>query len=112
MAGELNTLLDQLRSLPVEGPSRGGPYVGIQPNELTRAIVAQGPAAIPAITSRLDSASWSEAVYLVFLLRELHAAAARQAVEALRDSARFEGTPHDMTLDMQINYFLRDVDSW
>jgi hypothetical protein len=111
---ETEQLLNKLRRLRVEGPGRGGPFVGIQHNPVTRQIVAKGRAVVPLLVKRLESgdAALNEAIYIVFCLRQLKATEAQAAVRALKrelDSGhRFPG--RDMTLDMQITYYLRELD--
>jgi hypothetical protein len=105
-------LADRLKTLPVEGPSLGGPYVGITPNAATQAIVAQGQAIIPTLVQRLGDCTLNEAIYIVFCLHELHARNAKADIRRLQASHRFDHVTRDLTLDMQIQFFLRDVDTW
>ncbi len=108
----IQNLLDKLKTLGVEGPSLGGPYVGISHNTVTRAIVSEGHKLIPFLTKRLNKSSLNETIFIVFCLRELHAKSAKGNIEQLQRSKRFKKIKKDMTLDMQIEFFLRDVDSW
>jgi hypothetical protein len=105
-------LLRDLSRLKVEGPSRGGPHVGVRHNAVTEALFAKGNAVIPVLIERLHDAGWDEAVYLVFLLRELHAKEAKSAIEALNRSGLAQSAGRDLTLAMQLQYFLRDVNTW
>ena len=108
----IRSLLDKLSTLEIEGASFGGPYVGVMHNDVTRALVAEGEKIIPYLIERLKTSNLNETIFIVFMLRELRAKGAKQAIEELQSSKRFEGQSKDMTLDMQINYFLRDVDTW
>lgn len=109
-------LIAALRGLRLDGVSRGGPYVGVEPNRTTQQIVARGSAIVPALIERLDSDTikLNEAIYIVFCLRELKATQAEHSVRHLKDALdrgrRFPG--RDMTLDMQIRYYLRDAEAW
>jgi hypothetical protein len=105
-------LLDKLRTLKVEGPGRGGPYVGIVHNPVTREIVAEGNDIVPFLIERLKTGDLTETIFAVFSLRELRTKSAKGAVEQLQRSDRFRDVNKDLTLDMQIKYYLRDVDSW
>jgi hypothetical protein len=96
----------------VSGPGRGGPYVGITPNPFTDAIVREGTKAVPFILDRLETSDLGETIFLVFCLRELRAKEAKTAIGRLQRSERFAGQRKDLTLDMQIQFYLRDVDSW
>jgi hypothetical protein len=109
LEAETRALIDQLRTLRVEGPSRGGPHVGIMHNELTRAILGAGKGAVPLLIARLPESGFDEAVHIVFLLRELRAAEARPAIEKLRSELVQRSIGRDLTLKMQVEYFLRDV---
>jgi hypothetical protein len=104
-------LVDRLRTLRVEGSGMGGPHVGIGHNELTREILAAGEAAIPLLIARLADSGFDETVYIVFLLRELHATEAEPAIRKLQSDVDRRSGGRDLTLKMQINYFLRDVGS-
>ncbi len=108
----MKDLVEQLKKLKVEGPSFGAPYVAISHNDITRAIVAHGEEIIPVLIQTLENCSLSEAVFIVFCLRELHAKSAKERVKQLQESHRFNDTEKDLTLDLQIQFFLRDVDSW
>ncbi|HKB08680.1 MAG TPA: hypothetical protein VKF61_10410 [Candidatus Polarisedimenticolia bacterium] len=105
-------MLDRLRGLRVEGIGRGGPHTGITHNEVTRAILARGASVVPRLVQRLDQSGFDEAVYIVFLLRELHANSAASAVRALQSRLGTLSVGRDLTLRMQIEYFLRDAPSW
>src|SRR5205823_3281554 len=112
---QMQELIDKLATLPVEGGSRGGPYVGIAHNDVTRAVVAKGDKIVPLLIDKLNTTSnLNQAIYIVFCLRELHAKSAKPYIQQLQASIsdRFKNTPRDLTLDMQIQFFLRDVDSW
>jgi hypothetical protein len=106
------SLITKLLTLSVEGPSRGGPYVGIQHNDVTRSIVAEGEEIVPLLLNKLETSNLTETIYIVFCLRELHAQSAKKQIQQLQRSDRFKDIEKDMTLEMQIKYFLRDVDSW
>lgn len=108
----IRELIDQLKTLELEGPSRGGPYVGILHNDVTRAIVAEGDKIIRALLERLETSSLSETIFIVFCLRELHAKSAKHSLEQLQRSNRFQDVEKDLTLDMQLQFFWRDLDSW
>jgi hypothetical protein len=110
---EMKDLIKELGELKVEGVSRGGPYVGVAHNDVTRRIVAKGDA-VPPLVRRLDHSSCDESVYIVFCLRQLKAGGAKGRVLQLEKEAkegrRFEGERNVFTLEMQIQYFLRDVE--
>jgi len=108
----MDELIDALEGLDVDGPSLGGPYVGVMHNDVTRAIVSEGTRIIPSLIRRLATARLNPAIYIVFCLRELRAKSAEQAVRELADSDRFKNTRRDLTLDMQIQFFLRDLVDW
>lgn len=112
MSMTITELLNELPSQRIEGVSLGGPYVGLSHNEITRAILAKGREVVPALVKRLEGSGLTETIFLVFLLRELQAKEARAAVMSLLHSPRFRDLPRDLTLEMQIRFFLRDVDSW
>jgi hypothetical protein len=115
MAGDVLTrkqmeeLLDRLSALRVQGSSMGGPYVGIGHNSLTREILAAGEALVPLLIARLPDSSYDEAVYIVFILRELHALEAQVAVRRLQSEIKKRSIGRDLTLKMQVEYYLRDV---
>jgi hypothetical protein len=113
---QLEALVDALATLPLEGPSRGGPYVGLAANDTTRAVVAAGPAVVPVLVKALDTAGDAQAAWIVFCLRELHARGAKPAVQrlatALQPGGRLAGTPRTLTVDMQVRFYLRDVETW
>ena len=108
----LEALLDQLSTLRVDGPGRGGPHVGIVHNDLTREILSAGKEAVPLLVARLPDSGFDEAVYIVFLLRELQAAEAEAAVRRLQSELGERSVGRDLTLKMQVDYFLRDVNTW
>ena len=108
----MEALLDQLSTLRVDGPSRGGPHVGIVHNDLTREILAAGEPIVPLLIARLPDSSFDEAVYIVFLLRELRATEAEAAVRQLQSEVEERSVGRDLTLKMQIGYFLRDMHTW
>lgn len=105
-------LIEKLETLSLNGPSRGGPYVGISHNDVTRAIVAEGEAIIPLLVDKLKTSNLTETIFIVFCLRELKAKSAKEKIQQLQSSERFSNLERDMTLEMQIRFFLRDVDSW
>lgn len=109
---QLEALLDRLSTLRVDGPSRGGPYVGIVHNDLTRELLAAGKEIVPLLISRLADSSFDEAVYIVFILRELHATEAQAAVRKLQSEIETRSVGRDLTLKMQVEFFLRDVGTW
>ena len=110
------TLIGRLDGLKVAGPSRGGPYVGILPNDLTTAIVKEGERAVPELVVHLDRANYAGTVYTVYCLHELKAKAAKERVQTLQQvlerGQRFAEEPHDLTLAVEIQSFLEDADSW
>jgi hypothetical protein len=109
---QLEALLDQLSTLRVDGPGRGGPHVGIAHNDLTREILAAGKEVVPLLVARLPDSGFDEAVYIVFLLRELRAAEAQAVVRKLQSDVEQRSVGQDLTLKMQIEYFLRDMHTW
>ncbi len=108
----LEGLLHRLRELKVEGVGRGGPFLGVVHNEVTRELLAEGMGIVPLLLERIGSSELDETIFLVFLLRELRSINAKGAIEKLLDSPRFRGKPRDLTLEMQVQFYLRDVDSW
>ena len=96
----------------VDGPSRGGPHVGIVHNDLTREILAAGKAIVPLLVARLPDSGFDEAVYIVFMLRELQAKEAQSVVRKLQSEIEARSIGRDLTLKMQVEYFLRDVRQW
>jgi hypothetical protein len=116
MAGDdltrLEVLVDRLSALRVEGSSMGGPYVGIGHNSLTQEVLAAGKAIVPLLVARLPDSSYDEAVYIVFLLRELHASEAEVAVRKLQSEIENRSIGRDLTLKMQVEYYFRDLDTW
>ncbi len=109
---KLSELLDRLRTHQVTGASMGGPYVGIAHDDLTRALLAEGKAIVPLLIARLPASGYDETVYLVFLLRELHAAEAEPAIRTLQAEIPQRSVGRDLTLKMQVEFFLRDVHTW
>lgn len=109
-------LVASLRGVALSGPSAGGPCQGVSDNEVTRAIVREGPAIVPPLISALDDSSFSQSVYIVFCLRELHASAAKERIGRLRKELeagmRFAKEPHDFTLDVQVDSYLSQVEAW
>ena len=106
---QMKVLLDRLPTLRVDGPSRGGPHVGIVHNHLTREILAAGKAIVPLLIARLPGSGFDEAVYIIFLLRELHATEAESAVRNLQSEIGKRSVGRDLTLKMQVKYYLRDI---
>ncbi len=108
----MDALMERLRTHEVTGPSLGGPYVGIAHDDLTRAMLAEGNAIVPLLIARLPGGSFDETVYIVFLLRELHASEAEPAIRKLQSEIPARSVGRDLTLKMQIEYFLRDLPTW
>lgn len=108
----LQVLVDRLRTLEIVGQSRGGPHRGIEHNDVTRAIVAEGEDVVPLLIARLPESGFDESVYIVFLLRELRASEAEPAIRRLQAEADQRSEGHDLTLKMQITYFLMDCSTW
>lgn len=96
--------------------SSGGPHVGIGGNSVTKKVIDHGDRAVPLLIKGLDTSGWDESVFIVFCLRELRAKVAKDRVARLekeiRDEARFASMRRDATLEVQIKFFLRDVDTW
>ncbi len=109
---QLEALLERLSTLRVSGSSRGGPHVGIVHNDLTQEFLATGKKIIPLLIARLPESSFDEAVYIVFILRELHATEAQVAVRKLQSEIEKRSIGRDLTLKMQVEYFFRDMDTW
>ncbi len=109
---QLEALLERLGTLRVDGPSRGGPHVGIVHNDLTKEIVAAGKKIIPLLIARLPESSYDEAVYIVFILRKVHATEAQAAVRILQSEIEKRSIGRDLTLKMQVMYYFRDLDTW
>src|SRR5690349_3367715 len=94
-------LLSKLSRVPVEGPSRGGPYTGVLHNDLTLELLSYGEDIVPLLVERLPASGFDEAVYIVFVLRELRASEARPAVLALLTDMAERSAGRDLTLRMQ-----------
>ena len=113
---EIDRAIGALAGIKVVGDSFGGPYVGVDHNHVTRDIVAFGPSAIPALVDRLKKSDVDETIFIVFCLSELQARSAKDQIIALnrslKERQRFSGVRRDLTLDVQIDFFLRDVESW
>jgi len=109
---KLEALLDRLNTLRIDGSSMGGPHVGIGHNDLTREIVAAGKEVVPLLVSRLPNSSFDESVYIVFMLRELHASEAQAAIYKLKSEVKERSVGRDLTLKMQVEYFLREAQTW
>jgi hypothetical protein len=109
-------LIARLDTLTVTGGSRGGPYVGITDNEATKAIVKEGNKIVPALIAHIDKANVPGAIFTVYCLRQLRAKSATVKIQELRKAlergTRFAGVRRDLTLEVQIKYFLRDAKSW
>lgn len=105
-------LINRLRTLRADGPSRGGPHVAITHTGPTREILALGEDAIAPLIQRLPESGFDEAVYIVFLLRELRAVEAQAAVRKLRSQIDARSAGRDMTLKMQIQFYERDLPLW
>lgn len=112
---DTTALVRQLGELKVGGAGVGGPYSGVLHNDVTRSIVAQGHSVVPALVERLPVAGYDETVYVVFCLREMKAASAKTAVRQLqsdlRDGKRFQGERHDLTLKIEIEQYLKEVEA-
>jgi hypothetical protein len=113
---DIQSALKGLKGLEVKGSSGGGPYVGIGYSEAVDRVVAQGDRIVPHLLKRMDESDYAETVYIVFCLHALEAKNAKEKIlelqKAERNGSRFRDKPHDLTLMMQIKYFLRDVDTW
>lgn len=109
---QMQALVDRLSTLRVDGPSRGGPHVGIPHNGLTREILAAGKEIIPLLVARLPDSGFDEAVYIVFILRELHATESQSVVRKLQSEVEERSVGRDLTLKMQVEYFFRDMHKW
>ena len=109
---QVSALLERLSQLHLEGSSRGGPFLGIAHNDVTREIVTIGKSIIPRLVTRLGEASYDEAIYIVFMLRELQAMEAEEDVRRLKSEIERRSVGHDLTLSMQIEYYLRDLEKW
>jgi hypothetical protein len=102
-------LIEKLATLRVDGPGRGGPHTGIVHNDVTRELLTFGKKVVPFLVARLPDSGFDEAVYTIFLLRELRAIEARPAVLELQSQIDQRSAGRDFTLRMQVEYFLRDT---
>jgi hypothetical protein len=106
------SLIDRLKELKVEGYSASGPYVAVSENQITKQIIAKGSTIVPRLLKRLDKGDYNESVFIVFCLRELRARDGRDHIlgvhRQLVRRERFK-EPHDLTLEMQIRYFVADI---
>jgi hypothetical protein len=109
-------LLESLNGEAPDGASFGGPYVGVEHTEATRRIVQQGRSVVPILVNRLGTSGLNETIYIVFCLRELKACDAKTAVQILQQQIqkkeRFRNVRRDLTLEMQVIFFLKEVDTW
>lgn len=104
---DLEALVGQLGTLKLpSAPSRGGPYVGIVHNDVTREALAAGNAIVPLLIERLRTSGFDESAYIVFLLRELGASQAAPAVRLLALELDERSAGRDLTLKMQVKHFL------
>jgi hypothetical protein len=104
-------IVEALKQLPVEGPNIG-PVTGIDSNKTTDAVVQAGQSIVPTLVAALDRSSWRQSVWIVFCLQELHASSARLRLIKLKtevEQGRFKNEPHDFTLQVLIDTFLRTV---
>ena len=106
---QVQRLVEKLSTLRVEGPGRGGPHAGIVHTDVTRELLALGKKVTPFLVARLPDSNFDEAVYITFLLRELGAVEARPAVLQLQSQIDQRSVGRDLTLQMQVEYFLRDT---
>jgi hypothetical protein len=106
-------LVNALQGRQLEGPSRGGPYHGLKQDDVTKPIVQAGPPIVPLLSAKLKDCSYSEAAYIVFCLREIGDHSLKdQVTELKRDvmaGRRFGEEPHDLTLIMEIDHYLKMV---
>ena len=105
-------LVNDLATIPPE-LSTMGPVHGIKETEETRAVVMQGQSIVPALVSALDRSSWNHTVYIVYCLRLLRARDARDRIVGLQTEIkrdRFASEPHDFSLDVLIESYLREID--
>jgi hypothetical protein len=109
-------LIRRLDDLPLTGASYGGPHKAVVANETTTAIVAKGPSIVPLLIANLDRANVDGTIFTIYCLRDLRATSAKAKIQelqaALRRGERFADVRRDLTLEVQIDFFLRDVDSW
>lgn len=102
-------LVEALKDVPVKGPSAGGPVQGLYTNAVTQAVVEKGQVIIPTLISALDHSSWTQSVWIVFCLKQLRAAEAKDRILKLQreiDNGRFANQPHDLTLEAIIQGYL------
>jgi hypothetical protein len=78
--------------------------------------VAKGESVVAPLLERLDTSDYAESVYIVFCLRELKAKGAKKKIsdlgKLLAANKRYQDLPHDLTLSMQIKFYLDDVDTY
>jgi hypothetical protein len=109
-------LIRRLDSLSVEQRSLGGPYGWVVSNDTTEAIVQKGDVIIPLLIDNLNHDGVNGTIFTVHCLHELKAKSAKVPIRDLERSLmrgeRFKNVRRDPTLEVQIQFFLRDVDSW
>lgn len=67
---------------------------------------------VPLLVPRVPDSGLDEAVYIVFILRELHAVEVEAVVRKLQFQIGMRSVGRDLTLRMQVDYFLRDAHTW
>lgn len=108
---EYSQLVESLHQTPLKGINIG-PAIGVMPNSTTELVVKEGKPIVPYLVSALSDNNLTEVVYAVFCLREL--GAPKEALPVvlrlkrdLEAKKRFD-FPRDLTLELQIQYFIRD----
>jgi len=108
---EYVNLINNLRRTQINGLNIG-PAKGVLPNEITSEIIQKGSPIVPYLINALDDDNLNEVIYVVYCLREMGSPKeARPAIlklqRELNNKTRFN-IPRDLTLEMQINFFIKD----
>jgi len=110
-------LIERLRKHPLNGgPSAGGPVWGIDEDDVTTPIIAEGNKIVPRLVDELVHSNWAESTYIVFMLRKIKAKSARHAVLELQtqllSATRFQNEERNFTLNVLIDSYLRESINW
>jgi len=76
---------------------------------VTRELLSIGDRIVPFLVARLPESSLDDAIYIVFLLGQMDATEARPALLELQSQLDDRSAGRDLTLRMQVEYFLRDT---
>lgn len=117
-ATEVEAAIRSMCALPYpRTPSAGGPYGGVEPNEVTERIISYGTRSISGLRAVLRASEEPSAVvYAVYCLRKLKAREALDDVRALIHDIglerRFHGKVFDLTVLTQAELFVEKSKGW